>query len=212
MNLSRFKLKSDLSLSDSTMDMLDHFVDLTQRWSKSINLIGPASAEQIWHRHILDSAQLIDVASQDARSWLDLGSGGGFPGMVVAILASEIRPELRVCLVESDQRKAAFLRSVARETGVSVTVHASRVEDLDRQDADILSARALAPLPRLLSLAVTHVAPHGVCLFPKGTTFQSEVDQALENWSFTHHKVPSVTQPGAMVLVIRDIQRVEHRP
>ncbi len=195
-------------MSDQTIARLDRYVALLGRWNGKINLVAQASLSQIWHRHIRDSAQLMDHCPPAAQTWLDLGSGGGLPGVVVALLAAERQPDLHLTLVESDQRKAAFLRTVARETGVGFKVLAQRVEDVPPQASDVVSARALAPLPQLLGYVARHLGETGVALLPKGANHQIELQQALEHWNFTHQKVHSVTQPDAVLLSIRDIKRV----
>ena len=163
--------------------------------------------EDLWTRHILDSLQLLSLSPLHARRWLDLGTGGGFPGLIIAIAAVEHRPELEVTLVESDRRKAAFLVTAARAAGVNPVVHAMRAEELAPHQADVVSARALAPLPRLLPLAYRHLAAFGVALFPKGRQCDSELHAALESWRFRVQKVPSQTDPTGVILVIEDIAR-----
>ena len=159
-------------------------------------------------RHFLDSAQLLTYAPRTARVWADLGSGGGFPGAVVAILAADVWPSLKVTLVEADQRKAVFLRTVLREVGVEGNILAQRIEDVPPLSADVLSARALAPLSELFSLSEKHLAPDGRALFLKGEKSAQEVAAALESWRFDCETFNSKTDPEAVVLSIGDIQRV----
>ena len=139
---------------------------------------------------------------------LDVGSGGGFPGLVVAILAAEKAPGLRVTLVDSDLRKAAFLTTVVRELGLNTTVCSERIESLAPLGADVLSARALAPLPQLLAYAARHLAEGGLAILPKGATHERELASALEHWRFSVQKHPSRTDPDAVLLVLGDITRV----
>jgi len=196
-------------VSRETLDRLKAYHALLCRWNPAINLVAPASLAAAWDRHFLDSAQIFDlILSRDAGTWVDLGSGGGFPGLVAAILAAEDRPETAFTLVESDQRKAAFLRNAVRETGLSVKVLADRIESVPPLNADILSARALAPLGDLLTHAERHLAPRGVAIFPKGARWSEELDRTLENWRFAYEKHPSTTDPDAVVLKIGEIVRV----
>jgi len=194
-------------VSRETLGRLSAYERLIAQWNPAINLVSRSSLADFWGRHALDSAQLLRLAPPDVRTWLDLGSGGGFPGLVVAILAAEQRPDLRVTLVESDQRKAAFLRTVARETGTAVTVIAERAELVPPAGADVVSARALAPLDRLLPLAERHLAASGVAIFPKGAAWQAEVNTALANWRFNLQNHASLTDPQGAVLVLEGISR-----
>lgn len=166
-----------------------------------------STLEHVWDRHFLDSAQLLDIAPAD-NAWVDLGSGGGFPGAVVAILASELRPDLRVTLLEADQRKCVFLRTVLRETGSNGAVIAERIEKAKPAGAQIVSARALAPLNKLMGFAHRHMAPSGTALFLKGANSRQEVDEALEHWRFDCETYPSKTDEEAVILKIGEIERV----
>ena len=150
---------------------------------------------------------MLDLAPPDAASWCDLGSGGGFPGLVVAILAAEKRPGLQVTLIEADQRKAAFLRTVLRETGVAAQVIDARIEETPPQSSDVVSARALAPLAALVDLARRHLSPQGVCIFPKGARHAEEIADALELWRFDCETVPSRTDEAAVILKISELSR-----
>jgi len=183
------------------------FVHLLQKWNAKINLIGRSTTPETWTRHILDSAQLFSLRPADAATWADLGSGGGFPGMVLAILARELAPELRFTLVESDARKATFLGAAAREVGVEAEIFCVRIESLPPLGADVVSARALAPLEKLLDLSHRHLASGGRAIFPKGKSHAEEVRIALETWSFNVQKYPSQTDPAAVILCVEGISR-----
>ncbi len=195
-------------VSRETFSRLEIYAGLLNKWNPAINLVSKNTLNDLWTRHILDSAQVFDVAPDSAKGWSDLGSGGGFPGMVVAILAKEKRPELSFNCVESDQRKAAFLRTVARETGVDVKIHADRIEKVAPLHADVLSARALAPLDILFEFAEMHLAPSGVALFQKGASYQQEIDAARHRWDFSETVIPSITESQAVILEIKGITRV----
>lgn len=196
-----FQSKTDVSRE--TLAQLEVFADLLEEWNPRINLVSRSTLADLWTRHFLDSAQLLKFG-KSSGTWADLGSGGGFPGAVVAIL-SEGR--LDVTLVESDQRKAAFLRAVSRNT-VRFEVVAQRIEAAHPIGADVVSARALAPLSKLLPYVERHLAPRGVAVLPKGRNAQEEITQALENWRFDCETYPSETDPEAVVLTLGEIKRV----
>jgi 16S rRNA (guanine527-N7)-methyltransferase len=186
---------------------LEIYADLLKRWNSRINLVAPSTLPNLWTRHIADSAQVFELAPPEARSWVDLGTGGGFPGLVVAVLAAELAPDLAVTCIESDQRKATFLRTVLRETGIKAEVRAERIEAAPAMNADVVSARALAALDRLLPMVQRHLKPGGIALFPKGDSYRSEVQQALESWRFAADTYPSQTNPNAVILKVGDIRR-----
>ncbi|MFN0114844.1 MAG: 16S rRNA (guanine(527)-N(7))-methyltransferase RsmG [Paracoccaceae bacterium] len=193
-------------VSRETRDRLGTLVETVIRWQPAINLISPGSVPDIWSRHVLDSAQLLNLAPPAAQRWADLGSGAGFPGLVCAICAQGAGRATDFHLVESDRRKAAFLNTAARATGVAVTVHPDRAESRPPLGADVVSARALAPLDRLLGLARRHLAPGGRAILPKGSAWRSEVAKALETWRFTYENHPSLTDPDSVILLVKDIE------
>ena len=139
-----------VNVSRETTELLNKFVVLLKKWNRSINLVSQSSISNIWERHILDSAQLGSFLRFDKQTWVDFGSGAGFPGIVIAVIAKTNFPRVRVILIESDQRKAVFLREVSRELNLNVLTLSERIEDCPRLNADIISARALAPLKKLL--------------------------------------------------------------
>jgi 16S rRNA (guanine527-N7)-methyltransferase len=200
----------DLSVSRETFDGLTAFEAMVRKWTPAINLISKSTVSQIWERHILDSAQLMPLCPEGALRWVDLGSGGGFPGVVVAILAKERKPEMETVLVESDQRKAAFLRHVVQSLKLKSCVRSGRIESLEPEAADVVSARALAPLGELLGLAARHLRPDGLAILPKGSRHADELVQAGKDWAFDAETLPSRSEAGAAILVIRKIKRAEH--
>jgi 16S rRNA (guanine527-N7)-methyltransferase len=202
MSADKSAFQASVDVSRETMERLEIYADLLNRWTKRINLVAPSTLSALWQRHFLDSAQLCRFAT--AGEWLDVGSGGGFPGAVIAIMCAETP----VTLVESDQRKAAFLRAVARETGVGFAVHAERIESLAPQHSDRLSARALAPLSDLLVIAERHLSIQGKAILMKGASAQKEIDEALEHWSFDCETYASKTDADAVILSIGNIKRV----
>lgn len=193
-------------VSRETLDDLTHFHDILLKWNRKINLVSKSSAADIWNRHIWDSYQLAALAPP-APTWLDLGSGGGFPGVVVAIHAKHERQDQTISMVESDQRKCAFLRTAVRELGLNAQVHSARIELLAPQRADVVSARALADLAELLNFANRHLAFGGTALFLKGETWENEVEVARQTWSFEMRVHKSITNPKAAILEIKEIKR-----
>ena len=198
-------LKTDVSRE--TFERLEAYVALIEKWNPKINLVSKSSLPEIWDRHIWDSAQIFDIAVEGSV-WADFGSGGGLPGIVLAIFAKELRPDMQFYLVESDQRKCAFLRNVVREIGLNVKVHAERIEVLDPIGASVISARALTDLNGLLEFVERHSAKNGVAILPKGETWEKEILQAQENWSFEYEEITSKTNNDAAILKIKDFARV----
>lgn len=194
-------------VSRETLDALRAFEALVQKWTKKINLVSKGDADQIWSRHIVDSLQVYDIAPASG-DWLDIGSGGGFPGIVAAIMAKSSVPDRRFTLVDSDQRKCAFLRTAARELGLNVTVCADRVEQMDPIGAKVLSARALDDLNGLLEHAERHLDATGVALFPKGENWEIEHEIAQKHWSYEMEVIKSTTNTKATILKITEISRV----
>ena len=196
-----------LGVSRETFERLTIYADLLTRWNPRINLVSKSTLDDLWNRHIRDSLQLLHLPGRKIHQWADLGSGGGFPGLVIALATEPGRPET-VTLVESDQRKATFLRTVLRETGTTAQVIAKRIEDTPPLGADILSARALADLTRLLAFAERHLSQGGTCLFPKGRTWKSELQSAQQAWHFSCEAIASQTESQAVVLKIEGLSRV----
>lgn len=205
--LSPGAFRSLTDVSCETLAKLEAYADLLLKWQRKINLVSHRSLQDLWQRHFLDSAQLFDLAPTDACRWLDLGSGAGFPGLVIAILGV---PDMH--LVESDSRKCAFLREAARITETRVTVHNCRVEALPPLAADVITARALAPLSRLLDLALPQAQRQTVALFLKGKTADSELQDIADRLtegtkyrSMSVDKIPSRTDPDGMILRVRGL-------
>jgi 16S rRNA (guanine527-N7)-methyltransferase len=196
-----------LRVSRETQAALEAFAGMLELWTRRINLIAPLSSERMWRRHIVDSAQLLDYCPPAATSWTDLGSGGGLPALVVAIIARDYAPDLRVTAVESDARKCAFMAEAARNAGVPLSIVNKRIEAAASTPSDIVSARALAPLPKLLGLARPWLKPDGVAILPKGARHAQEIAQAQRDWRFHLETQRSRTDPDAAVILIRSLQR-----
>jgi 16S rRNA (guanine527-N7)-methyltransferase len=231
-------------VSRETIERLEVYEALLRQWQKAVNLVAPSTLDAVWHRHFADSAQILRLAPPGARSWVDLGSGAGFPGLVIAILLADRgypppggeglgvggaqtagvlrspppQPSLtrgegafsRVMLIESDSRKCAFLREVARRTGVTVEILSTRIELAATQakldSPEVVSARALAPLDRLLGLAAPLFTPATVGVFLKGRDAAAEIETAAKAWTFAVEMVPSITEATGRVVVVRDLQ------
>lgn len=204
----RAALLSRRDVSRETLDRLDSFVALLLEWQVKTNLVAPSTLPEIWSRHIEDSLQLFDVAPEPSR-WVDLGSGAGFPGIVMAILLRD-RPNAHVALVDSIDKKAAFLRAVIRATGIPATVHATRIEESSAilSTAEAVSARALAPLDRLCGFVAGHIRPDVPCFFAKGRAHDEEIIDASRQWRFNVVRHPSVLGDESVLLEVRDIQAV----
>lgn len=194
-------------VSRETLDALHQYASLTLKWTSHINLIAPSTQDVLWSRHIEDSAQVFEYLPMKCRSLLDFGSGGGFPAVVLAILARDLRPELMVSCIESDARKCAFLRTVSRETNTPLTVHAKRIEDVPSLNADVVTARAIAPISILLEYAERHRSAAGTCLFMKGVRAEIEVSEALRSWHFVPSYHASISQQGASIVEIGEFAR-----
>jgi 16S rRNA (guanine527-N7)-methyltransferase len=193
-------------VSRETAQRLQVIVQHLERWQPRINLVANSTMQHVWTRHVADSFQLAELAPV-ARTWVDLGSGGGFPGLVVAAVLMERQPDARVVLVESNGKKCAFLREVARAALLPVSVRNSRIEELvwDGDLPDVVSARALAPLPDLLGLSRNLLKSGAMALFPKGREWQTELTQSQENWTFDWSAVPSEVDAASRILVIRNV-------
>jgi len=189
-------------VSRETLDRLETYAELLIRWSGRINLIGRDTIADLWRRHILDSAQLRPFVPKAARTLIDLGSGAGLPGLVLAILGVP-----GVELVEADSRKCAFLREAARVTGAEVALRPCRIEAVPPHPADVVTARALAPLDRLLGLAERFLAPGSECLFLKGARVEEELTLARKGWTMRASLSSSVSDPRGVVLRLQQVVR-----
>ncbi len=215
MNVVSERLIAELGLKDDDISRLRLFEDLVRRWSNVKNLVSHQSLSELWIRHILDSAQ-VQRALPDANVWADLGSGGGFPGIVTAILLAG-RPNALVHLVESDNRKCAFLRAVSRETGVKTVVHHGRIEAVVPKLKGIegVSARALADLDQLVAWAEPLLLRGAVGVFPKGRTVQNELTRLSTDSRFNINLRPSISQPDSVIALVRSespMEQIREKP
>lgn len=200
-------LWNDLGLSAAGLEKLQQFAALVEKWTQRINLIARSTVPDLWARHIEDSARLVPFAPAAPRLWADFGAGGGFPGLVVAVILQDRGAATRMVLVESDQRKATFLREASRQLDLGADVRAERADALAPLGADVISARALAPLSALFETVERHGLPDTLSLFPKGETWADEVAAARKNWSFALDAQPDPGHKGAAILQARNLQR-----
>lgn len=204
---TRTHAHSPQNVSRETELRLAQYSDLVATWNQKINLVSPSTLAQFRQRHVEDSIQVLDAVMPAAGRWVDLGSGAGLPGLPVAIMADTLAPNLDIILVESDKRKAAFLREAVRTLSLHVQVMCQRAEKLPPLHADYISARALAPLDRLCELAAPHLSERGICIFPKGRDADREIAEARRKWTFHCRKVPSRTDGEASILIMSELQR-----
>jgi 16S rRNA (guanine527-N7)-methyltransferase len=181
---------------------LRRFAELLLRWNATLNLVAAGDSGVVWERHIADSLQLVKLMPPGTERAIDLGSGGGFPGLVLAVATG-----VRFDLIESDRRKAAFLRTSILETGAPATVHNCRIEDATVAAAPLVTARALAPMARLLPLADRFLTADGTCLFLKGAKVGEELAAAEAVWAMEATRIPSETSPDGVVLQVRQLRR-----
>jgi len=190
-------------VSRETLERLEIYSAELYRWNKAINLVSKRTLPEVWQRHFLDSWQLLDGDADLSRRWVDLGSGGGFPALVLAACGVS-----DITLVESDIRKGTFLREAARKMDVTITVLSQRVEACAPQNADIISARAFAPLHRLMEYAEPHLQQDGQLRLLKGQDVEAELTEATKYWTFDIDRRPSLSDAGGTVLTIKDVNRV----
>jgi 16S rRNA (guanine527-N7)-methyltransferase len=203
----RAKALKLIDVSRETVAKLDAYVDLLLTWQQTTNLIAPSTISELWTRHVADSLQLLGLAPT-ARVWIDVGSGGGLPGLIVACA---LPPTAIAHLVESNSKKAAFLREAARITGAPATVHAQRIEDFAKDfhgAADVVSARAVAPLTRLLGYVAPFVERGAQALLPKGQDVAGELTEAAKYWKIDADLVASKTDSKARIVVVRSVARI----
>lgn len=195
-----------LNVSRETVEKLKAYDQLVRKWNPTINLASKQSMSELWSRHIVDSAQIFPHIPASSNLCLDVGSGGGFPGIVLATISTEHVPTRRFILVESDQRKAAFLREVIRSLKLRAEVRSERIESLEKIGADFFTARALAPLSKLLAFAHQHLSLQGVCIFPKGENHLEEIKVAQKLFRFEYQSIQSLTDPRSAILRIYGIE------
>jgi len=189
-----------------TLADFSRWYGLLRKWNARINLVASREVDQFWRRHAYDSWQLNAHLPEKWERLVDLGSGGGFPGLSLGIFAKQ-RGEGEVHLVESVGKKTSFLKTVTRELGLPVTVHTARVEALSPLEADIITARAFAPLPRLFDYAAPHLKPASILILPKGESADKEIKEARSHWNFDVEAFKSSTDSSASILRVGNLRR-----
>ncbi len=202
------ELLPGFAVSRETFLKLKEYEKLLSRWNSKINLVSKSTLKDFWNRHILDSVQFFCSIGEKTGKWVDFGSGGGFPGLVLAILSDEFEVSNNLCLIEADVRKSVFLKTVCRELGLVVDVFNNRIEEISPMFVDVVSARALAPLKTLCFYAESHLNENGIAVFAKGENWESELLEAQKNWIFEYDVVKSKLHQGSVILVLRGIKSV----
>ncbi len=196
-------------VSRETLERLDLYLSRIITWNKKINLVSKTSTENIWRRHIFDSLQLWPLMPKNTKTWVDMGSGAGFPIIPIACLAKSNANDIKFHAIESNKRKAEFIRLVSNELSLGISVHGRRIEECSSLRGDVVSARALSPLYKLLHSSQSLLSPGGTCIFPKGEKYKAEISKALEYFKFEVQIIPSITHSDAVILKVEDISRVK---
>ena len=194
-------------VSRETLQDLKTYEASLHEWQNKFNLVSKNSLNDSWGRHFLDSMQLYSLVPEGAKTLIDLGSGAGFPGMVLAIMAKGRTPSLKICLVESISKKTLYLKHVSEITNTNVEVINERIEKLKPRTVDVVTSRALASLSELLGLAKSFCAPKTKCIFPKGKSYQSEIDEVKKLWSFDCDIIPNQESQEGVILIITNLRR-----
>jgi 16S rRNA (guanine527-N7)-methyltransferase len=207
-NFTSLDLQKALSISDSVMEKMRVYVTMLEQWNTRMNLVSASTMDNVWHRHVYDSAQIIQQIPKNAQTLADLGSGAGFPGMIIAMMTG-----LQVTLIERDTKKAEFLREVALNTDTDVEVLQQTIEEIKGRTFDVITSRALAELSLLFRLAQSLSKPSTTCLFLKGKMLDQELTKAQKEWG--KHKllmdikrVPSVTSDEGTILCLSQIRKM----
>ncbi len=192
------------SVSRETIEKLEIYISLLQQWNKKINLVSQQGMDQVWKRHVYDSFQLIRYLDSSVKSIADLGSGGGFPGLILALST-----DIPVILIESDKRKTIFLREVLRQTKTQATVLCQRIENVNAISVDVVTARALTSLTQLLKFSKNILNKNGYCLFLKGRSVNLEIEEAQKDWKINYKTFSSQTNADGVIVKINQFERVE---
>ena len=193
------------NVSRETLDLFCEYEALLSKWNKKINLVSKNSLFDIWERHFLDSGQIINHVEAAGKRWVDLGSGAGFPGLVVALLLRDRKIDCDIILVEKNLKKVFFLKEVVRKLDLNVKVLNKNIRTIEPLNADILSARAFSELNELIEIAYHHREERGVCLFLKGENYRCELDKTLNNWFFHYDVVYSYSNSSGNIIRVKNI-------
>ena len=199
------------SVSHETFLKLQTYLSLLKEWQEKFNLVSSSSLEDAWNRHFLDSVQLYKYVPETAKTLADMGSGAGFPGMVLAIIANEKTPYLKVTLIESVSKKTMYLKEVSEKTQTKVEIVNGRIEELKNKKFDVLVSRAMSSLDKLLSYALPLCKKETVCIFPKGKKYADELSEAHKKWEFKCKIEPSELSEEGKILIISNLKKKEKR-
>lgn len=206
--ISRRRFQTDFNVSRETMDALERYRLLLVKWSKQINLVGPSTVTHFWERHVLDCAQVFEIAGPEVRKIADFGSGAGLPGIILAALLADCTDEYEVTLVEVSGKRCGFLREAARTLNIKINIAQEKIESVAPFPVELVTARAFAPLDKLLDYAHEWAGKGARIVFLKGEDVQREIDQASTNWAFQSRINTSVTDSRGCVLEILDLKRL----
>ena len=198
-------LINKICVSRETCDLLRLYYDMLVSWNKKINLVSRKSIKTTWNRHFLDSAQLWLYLPQKANKWLDFGSGAGFPGLVIAFISKELKPDLKIVLVEKNKKKALFLNEVVNKIGLNVEILSNNVELIRPQRADVITSRAFGKLDHLLKISYKHQNKDTTALFPKGISFTEEIIISKKKWSYELERIKNIIDSNSFILKIRKL-------
>lgn len=199
------KIDADKNVSRETLERLEIYLDELRKWQPTINLVSGGEIKDLWVRHVEDSIQLSALINKNQSHYVDLGSGGGFPGIIIALFGADSGRIKRATLIESDARKCAFLREASRKLDLPINVLTMRAENTSPQNASVITARALASLDKLMAYAYRHLSKDGTAFFPKGATYHDEIKEAEKKWHFSVNPIRSRTNPAAAILEIKSI-------
>lgn len=197
------------NVSRETFDKLKHYQSMLIEWQSKFNLVSSSTLDDAWNRHFLDSVQLFQYIPNQAKVLYDFGSGAGFPGMVLAIMANEKMPDLQVSLIESTTKKTLYLNAVKSKTNTNVTILNDRIENLQLPKADVITSRAMASLTELLGYAYKFCKKESVCIFPKGKKYAEELSEAHKRWKFKCRIVASTQSDEGKILIINNLSKIK---
>lgn len=198
------------NVSRETITDLEAFQNLVLEWNNKFNLISKSSEKDIWNRHIIDSLQLVDFIEKKDNVLYDFGSGAGFPGIVLAIYAKHNSLNWQITLVESIRKKANFLNEIKNKMNLNIKIINDRIENLKIKKADIITSRALASLEKLFEYVLPFSKKDTQLIFPKGASWQAELEKTQKNWSFIYKKYPSITNKESVILFVKNLRRKKH--
>ena len=199
-------LVKKIGVSRETCENMHFYYSFLFHWNQKINLVSRKSIDSSWPRHFLDSAQLWFSLPKGVKSWLDFGSGAGFPGLVISIIAKELKPDLRVILVEKNQKKGIFLEQVVKKLSLNAKVICSRIEEIEPQKVDVISARAVGRLKSLIEVAYMHKNDRTISFFPKGKKYKGELEESSQDWIFEVRQITNLFEKDSPILEIRNIE------